>query len=166
MPQTSEHRQPVVLAFVGVATASALMLANVVAHEERWAHFLTLRVLRSDVLLPLAAPAAMLLEGLAFTVLARFDVTGFADNSPTENCLFLATPVLPLLLVAVACRRNIGAACAGSPGELLDAFLPHGGPQGERPRYRGVLWLDVAALIAAVAFALPWALHLLGWEWL
>jgi hypothetical protein len=139
---------------------------NTVLHEEQWARFLTLRVLRSDILLPLVAPAVMLLERLAFIVLGRMDVPGFADNSPAENRRFLSMPIVPLLLTAAACGRNIAAACARPPDEVLDAFLPRGEGAAERPRYRGVVWLDVVALVAAVAFALPWALHVLGWGWL
>jgi hypothetical protein len=33
-------------------------------------------------------------------------------------------------------------------------------PGGER--YRGTLWIDIAALMACIAGGLPWLLHLLG----
>jgi nitrate reductase NapE component len=160
MPQTRERQDPVLLAFIGICLFSVVSILNVLLHEPQWWVLLPFRLLHADILVPLIGPAVMAFEYLLYRVLGAMEVTGFGDNSPTEHCIFLAMPVLPMLAVTLTAAHNIREGSRQDPDDRRP-FLQRA-PIGDR--YRGSLWVDLLAIVASIISSFPWALFVIGWR--
>jgi hypothetical protein len=175
MALISSGEKTLLISFVGISISGFINIGNICWHHDRPFQLLSTSFLRLNIILPILSPFFFFMEYLVLPISGKF---------------FLAVPIFPALLSALASAINIRLVAPRNRNRLIHPFKRRinsdsvmllqsrqdGVPEiiGDsftdrhvqlmiETHYNGMFWTSIAFLVIDVVCNLPWLFFTLGW---